>query len=189
MKTVLFINGCVRQKHSRTLVLAQTYIESLKSQFDFELVERNLCQEDITFLSSGDFNAETGEPYPHKDCSLAEEFARADEIVFAAPFWEFLFPAIVNCYFEMVSVVGVTFKYTDKGSVGLCNANSMTYLYSAGDHLSDADKISEQYLSRLCELYNIPHFSAISAQGLDIQSNSAETIMREVCEKIMQTAK
>ena len=184
MKKTLFINGCVREEQSRTLKIAKTYIDTLKENCEFELIERNLCKENISFLSNENFNAETGQLNLTNKTALAIEFASADEIIIAAPFWEFLFPAIVSCYIEMVSEVGITFKYGDQGSVGLCKANSMTYIYSSGDELQDEDKICEKYLQRLSKLYGIPKFSVISAQGLDIQTNCADTIVNGVLEKI-----
>ena len=184
MKTVLFINGCVRGKQSRTLKIAKSYIESLKEHCDIELIERNLCEENISFLSNKNFNETTGELKLESDCLLAKEFASADKIVIAAPFWEFLFPVILNCYIEMVSVVGITFTYTAEGSVGLCKADSMAYIYSAGDNLKDEDKISEKYIQRLSKLYGIPKFATISAKGLDIETNCADTIVNDICDKI-----
>ncbi len=37
---------------------------------------------------------------------LAHQFAEADEIVIAAPFWEGAYPALLKVYFEHISVVG-----------------------------------------------------------------------------------
>ena len=112
MKNILFINGCVRDDNSRTLKVANSYIETLKNKETFHLIERNLSNEDIHFLSNKSFDSKTGE-ISSSNVFFAKEFADADEIILAAPFWEFLFPAIVSCYFEMVSVPGITFKYTE----------------------------------------------------------------------------
>ncbi len=183
MKTILFINGCIRESRSRTLKIARTYIEKLKKNHDSLIIERDLCDlksEEICFFTNKSVNPETGELYPANDM-LAKEFASVDEIVIAAPFWEFMFPAIVSCYFEMISVVGITFRYTFNGSEGLCKANFLTYIYTSGDYLKDEDKISEIYVRRLSKLYGISEFSAISAQGLDIETNDAAKIVDEVC--------
>ena len=188
MKKVLFINGCLREDQSRTLTLAQTYLDTLTTQGDVEIIHRTLSDESLTFLSSSNFDKETGSLTLGHDCALAKEFASVDEIVLAAPFWEFMFPAMVSCYLEQVSVVGITFHYTDKGSAGLCKANTFTYIYTSGESLNPEDTISEAYLERLSKLYGIPNFSAFSAQGLDIQTNCAETILADACQKIKQMA-
>lgn len=118
------------------------------------------------------------------DTRPAKEFASADEIVLAAPFWEFLFPAAVGCYFEMVSVPSITFQYSEGGSEGLCRAESMTYLYTSGDNLSSEDKIGELYLKRIAKLYGIPNVSVISVQGLDANPEKADELVADVCRKI-----
>ncbi len=183
MKTILFINGCVRGKNSRTLNIAKTYINKLKSHEDFVLIEKNLIDENLSFMTDKSFNPENGEQLD-QSTALSKEFAMADEIILAAPYWEFMFPAVVSCYIEQVSRVGVTFKYTETGSQGLCKARSFTYIYTAGDYLKAEDKVSEKYLNKLTKLYGIPSFSAILADGLDIQTNDAEKLVLEACDKI-----
>lgn len=48
----------------------------------------------------------------------AWQFARADRIVLAAPFWELSFPAILKIYLERVSMRDITFGYEESGLVG-----------------------------------------------------------------------
>lgn len=188
MKKVLFVNACVRGENSRTLKLANVYLEGLRKNRDVVIVERNLSNEKLGFMTCDSFPVETGEQVP-MDPGLADEFASADEIVLAAPYWEFLFPAVVNCYFEAVSIAGHTFKYTESGSVGLCKANSLTYIYTAGDYIKDDDKISEKYLEKLTKLYGIEDFSSIYLGGLDIYGNDVEQMMMEKCREIEQVQK
>ncbi len=183
MKKILFINGCVRAENSRTLKLANKYIDELKNRKDFILIEKNLSLENLSFMTADCFDNETGEQIPTEN-SLAEEFASADEIILAAPFWEFMFPAVVNCYFEQVSRVGVTFKYTAEGSVGLCKAKSFKYIYTAGANLTKDDKICEAYLKKLMQLYGIQAFSSFLVDGLDVQTNDPEKLMEDGYDKL-----
>lgn len=180
----MFINGCLRADHSRTLQIAQTYIEKMQQNEEVQLMEHDLSQEKISYLTQASFDPETGEVLGG-DCTLAREFAQADEIIVAAPFWEFMFPAVVSCYFEQVSVPSITFQYTEHGSVGLCRASSITYIYTSGDYLQQDDRVGEQYLERLGRLYGIPGFTAISAQGLDVEPDQAQQRVDELCRKII----
>lgn len=59
-----------------------------------------------------------------------------------------------------------------------------TYIYTSGDYLSEDDKICEKYISRLSKLYGISEFSTISAEGLDIDTNCADSIINEICNKL-----
>ena len=56
----------------------------------------------------------------------ARQFARADQILIAAPCWDLSFPAVLRAYLERVSVTGVTFHYNDQGvPAGLCRARRL----------------------------------------------------------------
>lgn len=183
MKTVLFIDACVRGEHSRTLKIAECYIEELKKKEEFTLIKKTLDDVDLSFINSKYFDPETGEQL-HASTELAEEFAAADEIVVAAPYWEFLFPAMLSCYFEKVSIVGVAFKYTPTGSAGLCRAKSLKYIYTAGAPLGEDDKLCERYLEKLCQLYGIPNFSVLMVDALDIETNDATAMINAKCDEI-----
>lgn len=185
MKTILFVNACVRAEHSRTLRLARTYIKELEKSNTCRVIERNLCNEKLTYLTDDSFDLATGIQKPIAD-SLAKEFAEADEIIIAAPYWEFMFPAVLSCYFEAISLVDVTFRYGPTGSYGLCKADRLTYIYTAGNFLSEEDKINEIYIQHLMKLYGIRNFSAILADGLDIETNDAEQIVDLACKKITE---
>lgn len=183
MKTVLFINACVRGENSRTLQLAHAYLEAEQKKRDITVIERNLSNEGLTYMTEESFDPKTG-VQKTMSTDLAAEFAGADEVILAAPFWEFLFPAVVNCYFEAVSIAGQTFQYTDTGSLGLCKATNFTYIYTAGDYISKEDRLSEEYLQKLTKLYGIEEFSVIVADGLDIFGNDPEQIVGDVCRKL-----
>lgn len=185
MRTLLWINACVRGRHSRTLELTKVYLNQRKEREQVTIIERNLSEEPLECMTATSFDKETGE---QKSASTkwAEEFASADEIILSAPYWEFLFPAVVNCYFERVSMVGQTFCYTDTGSVGLCKASHFHYIYTAGDHLQEEDKLNERYLEKLTKLYGIKNFSVIMADGLDIQGNHGEQIVADLCATIKE---
>ena len=177
MKNILFVNACVRGKSSRTLTIAHKFIEKRSAESPVNILERDLTVGDISFLSSNNFDENTGDTINEPPLDLAYEFANADEIIIAAPFWEFLFPAVLSCYIETVSKAKVTFGYGETGSYGMCKASKLTYIYTSGDNLSEDDKIGETLLRRLSNLYGIKEFQAISALGLDIDPSRATEIL------------
>ncbi len=184
MKTILFINACLRGEHSRSLRIAEAYLEKLKKNEDFHLIERNLAEEKFLFYNGKSFD-ENGD-LKHTEIELAKEFANSDEIIIASPFWEFMFPSILSSYLEKASVAGITFDYNEKGSVGLCKGKLLTYIYTAGDFLKEEDKISEQYFARLSRFYGIENFNSIYADGLDVLPEKADERINKVLGEIYE---
>ena len=123
--STLFINACVRE-NSRTLVLARNILKDIPG----EIIEVDLNQETIaplnrellekreSLLRDGNKN----DPMFY----YARQFAEADEIVIAAPFWDLSFPALLKTYIERITVSGITFQYIGDTPYGLCKAKRLT---------------------------------------------------------------
>lgn len=183
MKSLLFINGCVRTNNSRTLKIARTYISKINENNQYDIKEVNLGSGEMHYINSMSFNSMTGEQ-KYRDSTLAREFACADMIIIAAPFWEFMFPAVLSCYIENISFSGITFRYNENGSIGMCNADSLVYIYTSGDYLKEEDKQSEKYLLRLSKFFGIDKFSSIFVDGLDIEGNNPDKMVDDMCKSI-----
>ena len=110
--------------------------------------------------------------------SLARQFAAADEIVIAAPYWDLSFPAALKQYFEQINVVGITFVYTSDGTpAGLCKARRLTYIVTAGGSFFP-EEYGPGYVRSLAQFfYGIPEFRLIKAVGLDMDGADVDGIM------------
>ena len=101
--------------------------------------------------------------------ALARQFAAAERVVVAAPYWDLLFPASLRAYFERVCVVGVTFTYDDASGapVSLCRARSLVYVCTAGGPVSR--NLGFEYVQALClAFFGIPDVRLLQADGLDL---------------------
>lgn len=173
----LFVNACVREE-SRTRQLA----EYLLSKLEDEITEVSLSQisfplQDESFLSHRDqLLAENC--FDDQVFDLARQFASADQIVIAAPYWDYSFPAALKQYLEQVSVVGLTFCYTPEGiPKGLCKADCLYYVTTAGGNYAP-DEYGFGYVKALCnDFYGIPDVKLIKAAGLDIIGADVESIL------------
>ena len=105
---ILFVNACVRID-SRTNRIAAQVLEIL----DGDIKEVKLS--DIRFTDTiEDFLRKRDGYIASKDYSdpyfdLAKQFANAQIIVIAAPYWDLSFPAVLKQYIEHINVRGVTF--------------------------------------------------------------------------------
>lgn len=184
---VLFINACVRGTHvSRTYHIAKSFLNEVSALHpDWIVTERNLSDLMPAYLHRGNFDEHDAKIFAgHIDdpsFASAREFASADRIVIAAPFWEFAFPAILSTYLETVSVTGITFRYEDDHSVGLCQASRMLYITTRGGDFTSPSctdlKLGEKMLRNLSTLYGIPRFDVLSADGLDLFGANVEQLV------------
>jgi len=176
---ILFINACVRE-NSRTKRLADRLISKLEgdveevrlSDVSFPMADEEFLKTRDQLIASGEFNS------PLFD--LARQFAEADLIVIAAPYWDLSFPAALKQYFEQINVVGVTFMYTPEGfPKGLCKATKLYYITTAGG-MYVPEEFGFGYVKALAQsFYGINDVEMFRAVGLDIDGADVEEIMRE----------
>ena len=182
MENILFINACVRER-SRTLSLAQYILDKLNG----EICEINLEQENLKPLD-GNMLEKRERLAAEKNFSdemfrYAEEFAVADTIVIAAPFWDLSFPSLLKIYFEAVTVCGITFCYENNAPVGLCRANRLFYITTAGGPIISDFGFS--YVKELAEtFYGIKQTKCFRAEGLDIIGADVDGIMAKAKSEI-----
>ena len=176
---ILWIDACVR-KESRTKELAETLLgylddevkalhlnnETLEPLTRESLIYRDKC------IASNDVE--------NNSLHYAREFARADTIVIAAPYWDLSFPAIFRTYIERIMVSGITFQYGSDGTVkGLCNARRILYVSTAGGMVIGAH-MGFEYIKQLAEhFWKIPECSLFVAEGLDFIGADVDSIMQK----------
>ena len=176
---LLFINACVRAD-SRTKRLADCLLSALgEPAEELRLAELSLPPVDAAFLDRRDQLLAEGN-YDHPMFDLARQFAGADGIVIAAPFWDLSFPAVLKAYLEQINVVGVTFRYTPEGvPVGLCRADRLWYVTTVGGDFFP-ENYGFGYVEALAKgFYGISQVELIRATGLDLVSADVEAILRE----------
>lgn len=179
MEKILFIDACVRP-NSRTRALAQTVLQNLSGQVQKRsLYDTPLPPLDLQTMVQRDEAARSG-IFDDPIFAPAQQFAQADVIVIAAPFWDLMFPAVLKTYLESVTVSGLTFRYSEKGMpVGLCRAKTLYYITTSGGYMGDSP-FGFGYVQALAKgFFGIENVHCISAQGLDIAGNDAAAILNE----------
>ncbi len=175
--STLLIKACVRPE-SRTMRLARRVLEHLGG----DVTELDLQCEGLRSL--------TAETLRERDNILlrgtlddpalryARQFAAAEQIVVAAPYWDLSFPASVKTYFEHVNVSGVTFSYgADGRPVSHCHAKRLFYVMTAGGPVLPPNH-GYAYVKSLAEtFYGIAEIECFSAELLDVEGTDVSEIL------------
>lgn len=181
---ILFINACVR-KESRTKRLADHVIASLadKDIKEIRLWEMLLPKVDEAFINRrtafcnrGDFSDPIFVP--------GKDFAAADTIVIAAPYYDLSFPSVLKQYLEQICVTGLTFFYNEQNiPEGLCKARKLYYITTAGGPIIN-DDYGYGYVRELAKtFFSIPETLQVKAEMLDVIGFDAEAILAETIRK------
>ena len=175
--SILFINACVR-KNSRTLALAKNVMEKMIG----EKTELNLNLENIeplnTELLEKRENLVQKTEFDDPMFRYAKQFAAADEIVIAAPFWDLSFPSILKIYMEQITVAGITFEYRNGCPTGLCKAKRLIYVTTAGGEIFC--DFGYTYMKAIANnFFGIQDTIAYRATNLDVQGISADKLLQE----------
>lgn len=183
IKNILFINACARPE-SRTLLLAGEVLGRLSGKVtELKLFEERLVPLDYGALEKRIGLTASGE-YQDPLFRYARQFARADEIVIAAPYWDLSFPSILKVYLEHICITGITFQYTPEGiPEGLCRARHIIYVTTAGGPVYQ--NMGFDYVKALCDtFFGIHEHAAFTAQNLDVQGADENKILRKAAEEI-----
>ncbi|MBP3729271.1 MAG: NAD(P)H-dependent oxidoreductase [Lachnospiraceae bacterium] len=179
---VLFVNACVRGE-SRTIWLADRLLAQMKEPWEeLRLEEVPFPSVDEAFLKRRDALI-AKERFEDPLFHLARQFAEADQIIIAAPYWDLSFPAALKQYFEQINVLGITFRYTPEGvPQGLCRARRLLYVTTAGGDFAP-EEYGFGYVRALARnYYGIPEVQQLKAAGLDLIGADPEAILQNAWE-------
>lgn len=180
MKSLVYIDACMRLESSKTRRIAEPIITKLAERYTItkfvlnelplEVVKKDLVQQRMC----GKYDAQS--------LSWAMTIRDADRIVIAAPFWDMSYPAALKNFLELCSIFNVTFKSDDKTCYGNCKAEKLLYITTRGMDISTYDPLEQAtpYLKALSWLWGIGPMDVISAQNMDYVSED------EVEKKVQQ---
>lgn len=173
----LYINCCPRRE-SRTDRLARALLAKLGDYEELRLYDEPLQALDEkrlevreTLLAQGEFSQE--------QFRYARQFAQADRIVVAAPFWDLSFPAQLKIYIESIYASGIVTRYDDRGRPqGLCRGEKLYYVTTVGGPFDG--RFGYEYIKALAtEYFGIPQVELVMAEGLDIEGADPEAILQK----------
>lgn len=180
---ILFVNCCAR-KDSRTKRLASALINALKDEVEtVNLYDENLFpMTEEKIIKRSEFSAK--KDFSDEMFKYARQFAKADKIVIAAPFWDLSFPAVLKLYVENIYATGLVSEYSENGSPrGLCAAEKLYYVTTSGGPFNP--KYSFDYFKDLAlNYFGIKNAELVLAENLDIFGMDSEKILQTAINSI-----
>lgn len=180
MKTLVITAHPMGEEASSSRRMAAKFVEEYKlANPEAEVKEIDLYNYNIDFLNADDI-AKMFSGQDNKALQIAKEFAAADRYVFASPMWNLNIPAILKAYIDYISYAGVTFKYTENGSVGLLSDKKALYLLSTGGIYSEAPayNMGKNYIEGILTFFGVEEVNTIMLEGTN--SLPAEEVAKNV---------
>lgn len=196
MSKVLYIKANVKPEgQSRTFKVSDSFIEEYKKNNpNDEIITLDLYKEKIDFLKGEDlgvvFGPKNEESRNHPVLKYSYQFAEADKYIIAAPMWNLSVPAILKAYIDYVSVVGIAFKYTAQGAVGLLENKKAVYVAARGGAYSGTSyEMDGIYLRAMLNFFGIKDIETIEAEKLDVAGEDVNKIIEDSISKAKEIAK
>ncbi len=103
--------------------------------------------------------------------ALVSQFLAADVIVIGAPKYNFSIPTQLKAWIDRIAQAGRTFKYTDKGPVGLAGGKTVIVASTRGGVYSTTEagqamEHQESYLKVVFGFFGITDLRFVRAEGL-----------------------
>jgi FMN-dependent NADH-azoreductase len=103
--------------------------------------------------------------------ALVSQFLASDVIVIGAPFYNFTIPTQLKAWIDRIAQAGRTFKYTEKGPVGLAGGKTVIVVVSRGGIYSTSEggramEHQEGYLRTVFGFMGITDVRFVRAEGV-----------------------
>ncbi len=198
MKTLLRIDSSPRQQSVTRGLTDKFEAVWLAQNVDGVVIRRDLATESLPFLTE-EWIAASYTPAEQRTAEqkallaqsdeLIDEWMLADEVVIGSPMWNFGAPASMKAYIDLIARVGKTFRYGEKGPVGLLTGKRVVVItarggsYAKGSPMAAWD-LQEPYLRQVFGFLGVTDISFIHAEnqgrGGELAVRGAASATREV---------
>lgn len=185
MKTLLQIRSSIFGDNGQSSQLASRFVQSWqKANPTGKVIVRDLALEPIPHLDAtrfGAFLAKPGQRTPaqaevlRQSDALIDELKQADVVVLGLPMYNFGIPSTLKAYFDHIARAGVTFKYTEKGPVGLLTGKEVFVFAARGGLYAGTSRDTQTgYVREFLGFLGLDSIRFVYAEGLNISAQSKE---------------
>jgi FMN-dependent NADH-azoreductase len=200
MTTLLQINASLSNDNGHSSQLANRFVAAFhKRRPEAKIVVRDVAAADpVPHLNAERFGAFITKPEERTSAQravvaysdiLINELRHADSIVLGLPMYNFGVPSQLKAYFDHIARVGVTFKYTDQGPVGLLTGKKV-YVFAARGGIYAGTPMDTQtsYVRDFLRFLGMSEVEFVYAEGLAISPESKEAGLAKALAEIERLA-
>jgi FMN-dependent NADH-azoreductase len=200
MTTLLQINASINNDSGQSSQLANQFVAAFCKRYpEATVVTRGVAAADpVPHLNAERFGAFITQPENRNSTQhavvaysdrLIDELKQADVIVLGLPMYNFGVPSQLKAYFDHIARAGVTFKYTDKGPVGLLSGKKV-YVFAARGGMYAGTPMDTQtsYVRDFFRFIGMDDVEFIYAEGLAISPQSKEAGLAKAAAEIARLA-
>ena len=192
MKTILQLNTSILSGNGESSRLVEDFVARLEG----DVILRDLAKEPVPHLDAERFSAFITEKELRNEKQsqivaysdrLIDEVRRADTIVIGLPLYNFGVPSGFKAWIDHVARAGATFRYTEKGPVGLL-AGKKVYVFATrgGYYQGTALDTQTKYLRDILAFLGITDVEFVYAEGLAIGEAVKAASLAQAREQLRQ---
>jgi len=182
---ILQINSSMYSAGGQSSALADQFVARLRAQNPgARLTVRDLAADPVPHLDATRFAAFLSKPEERTPAqqavvnysdALIEELKRADVVVLGLPLYNFGLPSTLKAYFDHIGRAGVTFRYTEKGPVGLLTGKKV-YVFAArgGFYAGTPNDSQTPYIRTFLSFIGMSDIEFVYAEGLSVSEASKQ---------------
>ena len=178
--TTLQLNTSLFGPGGQSTTLANEFV----TRHGGKVIVRDLAKNPVPHLDAARFGAFLAKPEERTPAqqavvdysdALIGELKRADVVVLGLPMYNFGVPSTLKAYFDHVARVGETFKYTEKGPVGLLTGKKV-YVFAArgGMYAGTPNDTQTPFIRTFLSFIGMSDIEFVYAEGLAISEASKQ---------------
>ena len=185
MQTLLQIRSSLFSDNGESSRLANRFAEGWRAAHPgATFLVRDLALEPVPHLDAMRFGAFLAKPevrtpeqasvVGYSD-ALIEELKQADVIVMGLPMYNFGVPSTLKAYFDHIARAGITFRYTDKGPIGMLTGKKVIVFAARGGLYAGTSRDTQSlYVRNFLGFLGMTDVEFVYAEGLAMGPDAKE---------------
>jgi FMN-dependent NADH-azoreductase len=188
MRTLLQIKTSLFSDHGESTRLANRFVAAWRAAHRHgRVIVRDLARDPVphldaerfgAFLAKADDRTKAQTEVLRYSDALIQELKEADVVAIGVPMYNLGIPSTLKAYFDHIARAGATFRYTEKGPVGLLTDKQAYVFATRGGRYAGTPRDTEtQYLRDVLSLLGISEVHFVFAEGLAMGPATKEDAM------------